>query len=287
VIEEGLGQPWPDEVRAAVRPFLQGHLIEKPPLFFAADLRHPVWQTTRLAADLTPAEDRGEDFVEVLAEQRPAYGIITTQSCDLAEERPDPRQPWLAVAPVDQVDPHSALLDRDYIYRLTPLTLGGEVWVADLRIELPLEKSLLVGRMPIDAFPDERGYIQFARFLARRRGRPALASVVHEVLSGVTRRLKDEDNGQRRLARAARRNIYKLKLAIEDGSFLDPVAAKLYVVTAGDPTDETRAWFDLWWNAARRVAEERGLQLLPTGWMNAAAVDARLYDELIEMRSPV
>lgn len=286
MIEEGLDQPWPEEVRAAVRPFLQGHLIEKPPLFFAADLRHPVWQTTRLVADSVPEHERGDDFVDVLAEQRPPYGIITTQSCDLAEERPNPRQPWLAVAPVYQAA-GSAILDRDYIYVLAPPTVDAGPWVADLRIELPLEKSLLVGRTPIDAFPDESDYIQFARFLARRRGRPALASVVHEILSGVTRRLKDENNDQRRLARAARGNIYKLKLAIEDGTFLAPVAAKLYVVTDGDPTDETREWFDLWWNTARLVADEHGLQLLPTGWMNAEAVDARLYDELIEMRSPV
>jgi len=223
----------------------------------------------------------------VLAEQRPAYGIITTQSCDLAEERPNPRQPWLAVAPVYEVEAGVTLLDRDYVYEVGPACAEGGPWVADLRIEMPLEKSLLVGRTPIDAFPDERGYIQFARFLARRRGRPALASVVHEVLSGVTRRLKDEHKGQRRLARAARGNIYKLKLAIENGSYLAPVAAKLYVITDGDTTNETHAWFDLWWNAARPVAEEHGLQLLPTGWMNAEGVDARLYDELIEMRSPV
>jgi hypothetical protein len=188
---------------------------------------------------------------------------------------------------VYQVDPGAPLLDRDYIYEVAPANAEGGPWVADLRIEMPLEKGLLVGRTPIDAFPDESGYIQFARFLARRRGRPALASVVHEVLSGVTRRLKDEDKDQRRLARAARGNIYKLKLAIEDGTYLAPVAAKLYVITDGQPTEETRGWFDLWWNAARPVAEEHGLQLLPTGWMNAEAVDARLYDELIEMRSPI
>jgi hypothetical protein len=44
---------------------------------------------------------------------------------------------------------------------------------------MPLEKSLLVGRTAIEAFPDEGGYgyIAFANFLARRLGRPALASV--------------------------------------------------------------------------------------------------------------
>jgi len=287
VIDEGLEQPWPEPVPPAVEPFLQGHLIAQPPLFYAADLRHPIWRTTRLVADDTPDADRGEDFVDLTPEDRPAYGIITTQSCDLSEERPDPRQPWLAVAPVYAVPDGSPLRDREYIFELAPPELDGEIWVADLRIELPLEKGLLVGRSPIEAFPDEDGYTAFANFLARRRGRPALASIFHEVLGTTTRRIKGERNAHRTLARRARQNVYKLMLAIEDGTRLEPVAARLYVVTDGPPTEDARAWFDLWWNQARTVAEAHGLQLLPTGWLNATAVDLRLLDDLVEMRSPL
>lgn len=287
MIEEGLGQGWPDAVRTAVEPFLQGHLIEKPPLFYGADLRHPVWHTTRLVAETMPAQEQGEDFIDVALDQRPRLGIITTQTCDLSEERPDPRQPWLTVAPVYLVQEISSLRDRDYIYELAVPAAEGSVWVADLRIEMPLEKSVLVGRGPIEAFANEDGYIDFGRFLARRRGRPALASVVHEVLSGTTRRLKDENKAQKKLARRARDSVYKLKLAIEDGTYLRPVAAKLYVVTDGPRSEDAQQWFDLWWNAARLVAEAQGLQLLPTGWLNAGSVDVRLYDDLIEMRSPL
>jgi len=287
VIEGGLGNPWPDPVRAASEPFLQGHLLERPPLFYAANLRHAIWQTTRLVAETVDEGARGEDFVDVAEAHRPPYGIITTQTCDLAEERLDPRQPWLAVAPVYTIAPDSPLRDRDHVHVLDPPAVPGEVWIADLRIEMPLEKGLLVGREPIEAFPDEDGYIRFANALARRRGRPALASVFHEVLSGITRRLKAASNAQRRLARSARPNIYKLMLAIEDGTRLEPVAAKLYVVTDGERSDLTAKWFELWWNEARLVAEAHGLQLHPIGWLNADAVDLRLYDDLIEMRNPV
>jgi hypothetical protein len=287
VIDEGLDQPWPDPVRAAAQPFLQGHLIARPPLFYAADLRHPVWGTTRLVADETREIDRGEDFVDLAPDDRPPYGIITTQSCDLAEERPEPQQPWLAVAPVYAVTADSSLRDRDYIFQLAPPDVEGDVWVADLRIEMALEKGLLVARTPIEAFPDEDGYVAFANFLARRRGRPALASVFHEVLSATTRRLRSERNAYRTLARRARGNVYKLMLAIEDGTRLAPVAAKLYVVTDGPPSDDARGWFDLWWNEARLVAESHGLQLHPTGWLDAHAVDLRLLNDLVEMRSPL
>jgi len=198
VIEEGLAERWPDAVREAAEPFLQGQLIERPPLFYAADLRHPVWETTRLVAKSVPEAEHGEDFIDVAEDHRPPYGIITTQSCDLTEEgRPVLRQPWLAVAPVIEVAADSSLRDRDYIYPLAPPSLEGGEWAADLRIEIPLEKSILVGRTPIDAFPDEAGAVAFANYLARRRGRPALASVFHEVLSGTTRRLKDARNSQR------------------------------------------------------------------------------------------
>jgi hypothetical protein len=185
------------------------------------------------------------------------------------------------------VSSDSPLRDRDYVFELAPPELDGDVWVADLRIEMPLEKGLLVGRAPIEAFPGEVGYIAFANFLARRRGRPALASVFHEVLSATTRRLKGERNANRALARRARQNVYRLMLAIEDGTRLEPVAAKLYVVTDGPLTDDARAWFDLWWNVARLVAEEHGLQLLQTGWLDATALDLRLLDDLVEMRSPL
>jgi hypothetical protein len=181
----------------------------------------------------------------------------------------------------------SPLRDRDFVVELAPPELDADIWVADLRVEMPLEKGLLVGRDPIEAFRDEAGYIAFANFLARRRGRPALASVFHEVLSATTRRLKSARNAHRTLARRARQNVYKLMLAIEDGTRLEPVAAKLYVVTDGAPTDDARAWFDLWWNEARVVAERHGLQLLPTGWLDATAVDLRLLDDLVEMRSPL
>lgn len=288
MIDDGLEHPWLQPVLAAVGPFLQGHLITRPPLFYAADLRHPVWRTTRLVADEVAPADRGEDFVDLAAEDCPPYGIITTQSCDLAEERPEPQQPWLAVAPVYPLAPDSRLRDREYIFELAPPEIeGGDILVADVRIEMPLEKSLLVGRTPIEAFATEAGYVAFANFLARRRGRPALASVFHEVLSTTTRRLKDDGNANRTLARRARQTVYKLMLAIEDGTRLTPVAAKLYVVTDGPRTEDARAWFDLWWNEARIVAEGHGLQLHPTGWLNAESADLHLIDDLIEMRSPL
>ena len=113
MIDEGLEQPWPEPVPPASESFLQGHLIEQPPLFYAADLRHPIWRTTRLIADQTSEAERGEDFVDLAPEDRPPYGIITTQSCDLSEVEthvPDP-----VVSGADGLDPEQEALLADSV----------------------------------------------------------------------------------------------------------------------------------------------------------------------------
>lgn len=264
---------------------MQGHLVENPPLFYAADLRAGVWAPTRDTAAAIPESQRGEEILEVAREARPPFGILTTQSCDVAEERPTPRMPWVMVAPVYRVDKGSSLLQRDEVYSLDPPEVDGEVWIADLRIEVPLEKSTLLGRSP-DAFSSEDEYIQFGKHLARRLGRPALAGVFHEILGVTTDRIKKSSPERKRQAKRVGQAVYKLLLSIED-SRLRPTAAKLHVVVQGEPDPDTRDWFDAWWNEARIVAEAHGLELQPTRWLDAGSIDLELHDQLVEIRSPL
>jgi hypothetical protein len=287
VLDAGLPASWPDAVVNATDRFTQGHLIERPPLFYGANLDHPVWVLSSASVDTTPIDERPDALVDLAQDQRPSYGLITTQTCDLAEDDRAPRQPWFAVAPVFRFEQSDRALQRDYVTALDPPAIAGRVWAADLRIEIPLEKSLLVGRDPIEAFPDEGGYVDLANLLARRRGRPALASVFHEVLGGTTAQLKEEGGGRRGQARAVRQQIYRLKLAIQDGTRLGPRAARIYVVLRGDLTPEVEEWFGTWWDRARAVAEAHGLQLLPVAYLDARQIDLELYDSLIEIRSPV
>ncbi len=43
------------------------------------------------------------------------------------------------------------------------------------------------------------------------------------------------------------------------------------------------AWFD----RARLVAQQAGLQLLPVGYINAQRADVVFYDQLVEIRTPL
>jgi len=286
VIERDVPAPWPEEVKKALQPFLQGHLIEKPPFFYGANLDHPIWRLSSVLSrsDEVPDEERTDTLADLAHEQRPPYGIVTTQTCDLSEERPNPRQPWVQVAPVYRLEDEGGILDREYVHRLDPPQMTGEVWAADLRIEIPLEKGLLVGREPIEAFSSEEGYINFASVLARRRGRPALASAVNRLVTDTLSRLKKESNDRGRQARRVRDRTHKLMVAITDGTRLEPRSVQLHVVLKGGRDNDTDEWFSAWWDRARVIADAHGLTLLETVWLDARSVDATLYDDLIEIR---
>lgn len=280
MIDEDL-EPWSEDVRDAVSRFRQGHLVEEPPVFYAADLRHPVWgQTHALAAD-AEADDTTTILIELDPDQGPPLGIVTTQDCDLDSEA----QPWFAVAPVYPVD-DPRLLEREYVHPLDPPDRTGD-WLADLRIEMPLEKGALVGRDPIEAFPNDDGYLDFAQLLSRRRGRPALADVLHELIDRTMRAMRQESNALRNLCRRARRQVDRLMLAIPQGTRSRPEAVQLYVVIDGEADDDVREWFGEWWDRARLIAERDGLQLLPVAWLDAHTCDLRLIDELVEIRNPM
>jgi len=280
MIDEDL-EPWSQDVRDAVARFRQGHLLEKPPVFYAADLRHPVWGQTHAVAADGESGDTTTALIELDPDQGPPLGIVTTQDCDLESEA----QPWLAVAPVYEAD-SPRLLEREYVHPLKPPDRAGD-WLADLRMEMPLEKGALVGREPIEAFPDEEGYLRFARLLSRRRGRPALADVLHALIDRTMRAMRQESNSLRNLCRRARTNVDRLMLAIPQGTRTDPEVVQLYVVTDGEALDDAREWFGEWWDRARLTAEREGLQLLPVAWLDARSCDLRLIEQLIEIRNPM
>jgi hypothetical protein len=90
---------------------------------------------------------------------------------------------------------------------------------------------MLIGRTPIEAFRDERGYEDFGNWLGARRGCPALHAAIHEVITQTLGELKAKNKPNLKTVRRFRDNIYKLKRGIEDGTRLDSSAARLYVVT--------------------------------------------------------
>jgi hypothetical protein len=284
VLEIGLPDEWPPDVRAALGAFRLGHLIAEPPLTYARASAKRIWN---------PAADRGEDrhgdTVEIACDRFP-YGILTTQTCDINEQDPSPKQPFVQVSPVYRYAADRAALPavsrRLYLWPLTAPAFAQELWVADLRLECSVEKSVLAGRTPIDAFADEIDEIAFAERLGRRRDRAAMANAVNDVLDA---QMAKKISANRRKAKRVFDSVHGLRLEVAEGLRLEPVAMRLHVLLNGDPHSddaaiiEARAWFDSWWDRATEAGETNipTLRVLPNRFHDAARVDVRVYDRLI------
>lgn len=238
MIDDRLPSPWPQTVLDAVRQFRQGYVVDRPPLFYFRRDEHPL-----LRVQLEPEEQAPEEsLIDLEPSDRPPYGLITTQTCDLYEEG-SPRQPWFAVAPVYDYTPNlkSGQLEQirrgefGYLVLLTAEWFGPGVWVGDLRIEVPLEKGWLVGREPRPGFASLAEYKTLAARLATRRGRPALSAPLTEAIVMPLRAwLKDKGRRYRDEAESLRLRVVGDPATSEIGG--------LVVVAAGDGlSDEAQA----------------------------------------------
>lgn len=297
MIDEGIEEQWPEAVREALARFQLGHLIERPPLLFARDPAHPLWRH-----DLSQDPDRAP-IVAVPESAGPPYGIITTQTCDLNEQRRYPVQPWFSMSPVyrvgEEANDDRAIRGRQYLHIVGPPSPG--LWVADLRLEVPLEKSVLVGREPIEAFSSEDERVAFANRLGRRRDRAALGNVINDV---IDRKLRDQINNNPTRARRVFESVLALGLSIEQGDRLEPIAVQVHVITTGGDIPEQsqgaaeeaggvpetaerlvelKEWFDRWWDKARQRGEQHDphLQMLANRYHDGTRMDLRVYRDLI------
>jgi hypothetical protein len=280
VIDAGIPDEWPDEVLRSVGRFRQGHLVERPPIFYAAAPRMGIWDLTRNAGDPNSAED----LIEIADNDRPDYGLITTQTCDLAEEgRPD--QPWFQVAPVYRLENLSAedmeLLKahrKSSYVLLDPPALDDGAWIVDLRIEVPLEKGWLVGREPIEAFGSEEAYAILGNRLAARRDRPAIATAA---MNTVVRPLANWVRGKAGLREAGR--VDELRLAVGP-SPLQVERASLLILTRDEPLpDDARIPWDRWWQRTQPRAAEQGIDLIANQYESLETLSARAYRNSIAL----
>lgn len=172
----GQSHPWPPELADHLDKFRQGHIVDDVPVFFGNLGAAEVWKTPRL---ITAPEERG---ITVELDGTLHRAMVLTQGCDIVRKN----TPWVTVAPVYDA---STRLDKGQqgnacartIWHLVPLTAdwaANRLWVADLRLELAIEKSALLTREPIEAFAGEADYTQLAEQLGLRRKRPDLPNDV-------------------------------------------------------------------------------------------------------------
>jgi hypothetical protein len=163
---------------------------------------------------------------------------------------------------------------------LDPPDLPEAAYVADLRLEVPLEKTILVGKRPIDGFPDEAGYIDFSRRLGRRKERPAVSSELVNAMAKTLKRRKSNSSGVKRLMRD---EIHSVRLAIDEGTRLDPPVARVHFIGTNEITEAAREKLDAWWQEAYNEAKASGIDLLPNEYHDGTRMDIELYERTIKL----
>lgn len=213
------------------------------------------------------------------------YAVITTQSCDVAAR--DGTKPWIQVAPVrhgssfdDRALQQAQSGERLYLYPLDPVGMEPGPWIADLRIEVPVEKSWLVDAERVEGFPDEQGRRRFSTHLGKLKARAALGDHVSEHIAGTLRK------AIRRKGNSKKRNeffnpVVDLRLALS-GTWEKATAAALWVISREALADDVKGFFDAWREKSWRTAMEHRCPLQSNEYLVLAKSPALRYYELLQ-----
>jgi hypothetical protein len=223
---------WPAGLRERLErldEYRQGHILNDVPVFFLGSPEHKLWDQ--------PRRDLGfaASALRLVGEQDGVLrrAVLLSQACDVMKES----HPWVSVAPVYDA---TNLLTKSriasarsgstlHLVHLTALSAVGGVWVADLRLEMSIEKTLLLSREPHEAFVDEVDYARLTERLAVQRARAAVAGLCLEhIVEPLFARLRElGDNG-----RHLRDGVRELRVHCNDP--VSPTIVTLYVIQKDD-----------------------------------------------------
>ncbi len=230
---------WPEQANE-LEKFRQGSLIDHPPFAYHANSLVPLWGVT--SRDPEPAAD---SLIEVGHDDRPPFGMIVTQSCDIYGKGSN-RKPWVQVVPAYRLPDADVRWGqaRDWKIRyMVPIASLGDRWIADLRIEIPIEKSWLLGREPTGAVEDA---LQLEEHLRNYRGRFALADSIHDFLLtplGEWMRNLHVDHSAEFAA-----SVSDAFLAVGGDALMNPTVVQLILVCRTPLSEALSQSLDNWWD---------------------------------------
>jgi hypothetical protein len=239
-------------------------VVEKPPFIYFADPARPIWVRTRAYT----SDSDGPEVIEMPDNARPPYGLITTQTCDISEEDAErPIRPWVQLSPV-----YNRLEDLDSGWRkklargegsrhLMHLpALPGGFWVADFRIEVPVEKGWLATCTKLTGFANEAAQRKVGERIAMLRSRPAFAgrfvSLVQRPLVTALKEMKSVDRDL-----YDRMDTQVEEVAVELDSLFDPHVARITLLVADQVDQDIDEWWRTWWDAANESCSGSGFDL--------------------------
>lgn len=250
-------EDWPPEVLDAAARFTCGDIVESPPNFYYADPEHAVLEYTKRYAEEGVTEAEVIDAYNTAA----PFGVITSQTCDIGEIGfAEPSHPFVSVSPVfdgtSSLDgsTRSLLKKGKRIGPFYHVPLLSEhatgFWVADFRIEMPIEKGWLVKRDPIKGFVEEHARM-IPKVLADIRDRPAWAPSVSDHLQPMLlQQLKELKLTDPAIFELVTTEIEEI--GARSDSMLEPTWVQLAAFTVGQVSPETKGW----WTAVNDVLRE-------------------------------
>jgi hypothetical protein len=274
------GDDWPEGVLDRLPEWEQGDLVAQPPFFYFADPQQPVWEATRQYT----ATSTEPEIILPADDLCPPYGMVTTQTCDIAEEDTPkrPMRPWVQIAPVYEVtDWKKKKLERrsPLYWVLVPDLAGGNAWVADLRIEVPVEKGWLARQERVEGFRDEAQKRKVGERLSLLRGRPAFSRELNSLQGDLWEMLEArgaEDGDVRDRLTSA---IAEVGIFVD--SHLHPTSVQLVFLTDTPIDDDCREWLVEWRNELRPATEEAGISLHAHDVRDLESITAGEYRRMV------
>jgi hypothetical protein len=197
-------------------------------------------------------------------EHLPPYGLVTTQTCDIAEgDSIRPVRPWVQVAPVYQVTSWKRKKleggKGPRYWLLIPDMPEDGVWVVDFRLEVPVEKGWLAEQNRLHGFANEADKRDVGRRVSWLRARPAFSHALNAVHESLFAAFETLDNDNPALAARLTQHLEEVVVLVD--SHLEPHAAQLVFLTSSPMPSDCREWLEHWRDAASASADEAGLAL--------------------------
>jgi hypothetical protein len=263
---------WSTDLRNALDRWRQGDLIVRPVF---------TWAGPADPDDVTSAGAGSYDWEPIADPTLVApYGIVVSQTCDIAASGPGRRHPFVDIAPVVRLPANpgqQGQIRRYEVMHLVALPAPPEpgFWVADLRLVIPVSKRLLAATTSIDAFGgDEAAILSFAEAVARKYRRPALHGAISETLPRSLNDYIDE------VGKTAKpdwlEKVEQVRIAVT-GDRLAPTAAHPYVIERDKLEAKERELWQAWRNRAKKPLSREGIELKPILFRDLDLLSARLY----------
>lgn len=285
-IENGLpsnAAAWPEGVLDALKTVRQGDVIGSLPLLYLGAPQAPVWDRTRDYSDF-------DGVIPVVSDEldNPSYFVLTSQTCDIVESaQGQPNHPWIQAAPVfDMSFLNSGFQKmlkkrgwRRWLWHLPALNNG--FWVADLRIEIPIEKGV-VTKIPVQqGHHDEPDRRAFGQRLAKRRRRAAFSddfvAAIQRPLCAKLRELQKENAP-----------LYALMdpdvgVYVRMDNHLAPTLVEVALITDGNVDESILNWWQAWWDEARAAADQISVILAPLQTYDTATLTVAEFRQFTEL----